>query len=162
MRPEGAVLRVAPRLPVLLRKPAHGGRATEGRRRTGRERLVEQRDQSRRLYELARDGYAELEREVERLRDEVHGYKMERDQAWQVKGLLREQPEAALAGRDHMKQAEQQVNDTFLASENERLRAERDEARRLARWLYNAGGQEALDVNGASDVSEWPWLLEDQ
>lgn len=49
-----------------------------------------------------------------------------------------------------------------LEDERGKLWRERDEARQLARWLYRAGGQEALDVSGASDTSEWPWLLEDQ
>ena len=37
---------------------------------------------------------------------------------------------------------------------------ERDEARRLARWLYEHGGQQVLDASGGGDTSEWPWLRE--
>lgn len=35
---------------------------------------------------------------------------------------------------------------------------QRDEARRLARWLYEHGGQQILDTSGGGDTSEWPWL----
>lgn len=38
---------------------------------------------------------------------------------------------------------------------------ERDQARRLARWLYRNGGRQVLDVNGGGDTSEWPWLQEE-
>lgn len=58
---------------------------------------------------------------------------------------------------------------TALERELRQVAEERDlalvgveSARRIALWLYRNGGREVLAATGASDVSEWPWLQDEQ
>lgn len=54
--------------------------------------------------------------------------------------------------------AKQQVIDTFLASENARLRAERDEAREAAEHLWFYGEEHGVSHE---EARRWyPWLYE--
>ena len=88
---------------------------------------------------------------------------VEREQLESAVLASQDEQQELRAERDEMRRLgrDAEMERDTLAHANELLRADLEEAGTLARWLYRNGGQQVLDASGGGDVSEWPWLQQE-